>query len=210
MRDYLENEIKLMVKLFKNFGKSNRKGTNTNCITNTITSSNSLSMLNSNSSNNNQNNGNINNNPIISLTNQNKFPEINDEEISIDEIYKNSDIFGEQIFGFVNFFTFKKEDKKIIHLVDGFNINELTIVNQNNYFQKEFYFENFSRFFKKIESNCNKGEIPHDFDIFTTKHSNSKSFDLILNIFTSREKLNETDLETCNFNMFEQLFLLFY
>lgn len=166
VKSALESEIKKVIKTFKNFGKS---------------------TLNSNQNGNNNTNSNINN-----LNNY--FVE--DETISIDEIYKKSEIFGENIVAMVNFFNYNKEEKNIEHIIDGLNIIDL-IINENNSFQKEFYFENFSRFFKKIENYCNKGEIPHEFDIFTTKHSNSNSFDVLLNIFIKKERLNESDLESC-------------
>ena len=61
------------------------------------------------------------------------------------------------------------------------------------------YFDNFSRFFKKIENYCLKGEYPHEFDIFPTKHSNSKNFDIMINVFSTKEKFNDSDLESCKF-----------
>ncbi len=180
MKNTLESELKKIIKSFKYFGRNITK----------------LSSNPNNYNNNNSNFSGINNH----------FTE--DENIPIDEIYKKSDIFGENVFAMVNFFTYNKEEKKIDHFIDGLNFVDL-IVNDNNGFQKEYYFENFSRFFKKIENYCNKGEIPHEFDIFTTKHTNSKSFDVLINIFTQKERLNESDLESCiiNFNFF---FLFFF
>ena len=163
--------MKQTFKTFKYFGRNTKKH---NIITNQV----------------NQPGSNLLNNNI------NKLLLVNEDEILIDEIYKNSDIFGEDIFGLINFFTFKSDEKKIIHMLDGLNIVDLNDNGYNSNFQKEFYFENFSKFFKKIENYCSKGDIPHEFDIFTTKHSNSKSFDVLINIFTRKSNFNESDLES--------------
>lgn len=180
VKDNIENEIKKVIKMFRYFGKSSKS-----LLSNKNNATNNTNL---------QNNSNNINNNVNNFNNLKSY--FNDEECLIDEIYKKSEVFGENIFAMVNFFTYNRDDKKIIHMLDGLNIADL-LVTQNDNFQKEYFFENFSRFFRKIETYCNRGEIPHDFDIFTTKHSNSKSFDILINIFTKKETLNESDLESC-------------
>jgi len=189
VKENLENEIKKITKIFKYFGKntSTKNASNINTTNNLNLSDNS--------------NSNINQNNTRNINNFKNY--FNEEDYTIDEIYKKSDVFGENIFGMINFFSFKKEEKKINHIFEGLNIGNL-IINQNNDLQKEYYFENFSRFFKKIENYCIKGEIPHDFDIFTTKHSNSKSFDVLINVFTKKETFTGADMESCNIKIYKK------
>lgn len=111
------------------------------------------------------------------------------EEYTINDILKTSENFGENVFAMVNFFLFNNSENKILHLFENLNSFISKI-------QTEFFFDTIAKFFLKIENQCKKGNMPFEFDIFTTKHTSMNSFDILLSIFIKNEINGENDLNT--------------
>jgi len=114
---------------------------------------------------------------------------IQSEEITINDILKSSDNFGQNVYAMLNFFTFDKTENKIIHSLDSLNYVISKI-------QNEFFYDTIIKFFSKIESQCRKGNLPYEFDIFTTRHTALQSFDILISMFLDKETHTEE-----NFNI---------
>jgi hypothetical protein len=110
------------------------------------------------------------------------------EDITINEIYQADSVYGESLNAFLNIF---KYDNCVHHMVEG--LESLS--------QTETIFENFTKTFMKLEKFFSKGVKPFENDIFTTKHSNSKCFDIILNAFNSCENCDQESLEKGKFKL---------
>jgi len=130
------------------------------------------------------NTNNMNNN-VINSTNDT-------EEMSINDILRYSDTFGENILAMMNFFTYDKAEAKIVHLFESLNQN-VNVTSQSQ-FENELFFNNFIKTFNILEDKCSKGILPSEFDFFITNHEGLQSLDVLINIFVSKDKLNEDDL----------------
>ena len=111
------------------------------------------------------------------------------EDNTLNDIYKLDQSFGEHNIALLNFFTYDKGEERIIHLIDSLN-------SYNNKVHSELFFESFLKFFNKIEKHLQKEVYPFNNDIFVTKHSNF-IYDIILNIYKQDESQPE-DLNTSN------------
>jgi hypothetical protein len=111
------------------------------------------------------------------------------EEYTINDILKTSENFGDNVFAMINFFLFNNSENKVVHLFENLNSPISKI-------QTEYFFDTFAKFFFKIENQCKKGNMPFEFDIFTTKHTSMNSFDVLLSIFIKNEINGENDLNT--------------
>jgi hypothetical protein len=128
------------------------------------------------------------------------------EEMSINDILRYSDTFGENILAMMNFFTYDKAEMKIVHLLESLDQNvNVTSLSQ---FENELFFDNFMKTFNILEEKCSKGILPSEFDFFITNHEGIQSFDILINIFVSKEKLNEDDLLSGK-NYFYHIILVF-
>ena len=79
----------------------------------------------------------------------------------------------------INFFTYDKEEDKIVHLIQGLGLMEKT---------NEIYFENVKKYFSKVKNVISKDSLPSTNDFFITKHTNN-NFNLVLNSFL---KINDS------------------
>lgn len=125
----------------------------------------------------------------IHLIQANSKVSTDNEDVTLNDILKSSDNFGENVFAMINFFTFNKTEAKIVHMFDS--LKDVT-----NKIQNELFYDTIAKFFTKIENQCKKGNLPYEFDIFTTKHTALQSFDVLFNIFLKKETHSEFDLNT--------------
>jgi hypothetical protein len=115
------------------------------------------------------------------------------EDYTINDILKSSEIFGDHPYAMINFFHYDKIENKIFHQFENLN-------SPFSSFHKEFYYDSFCKFFSKIQNACKNGNLPHDYDIFITKHSSLCSFNLLLNVYLhksahySEDSLNRGNL----------------
>jgi hypothetical protein len=105
------------------------------------------------------------------------------DDYTINEIYQHDSIYGESICALLN--IFKYDNSEIRHLIDGLNSISET----------ELIFDNFTKFFMKVEKSFVKDIKPHDNDIFITKHSNV-SFDVIVNAYNKGDTYDEEQFNT--------------
>jgi hypothetical protein len=107
----------------------------------------------------------------------------------VSEIFKQSEKFGENIFALVN--LFKLQDNKVIHLIESLNNIESQAV-------KELYYENFFKFYEKVENLSKNKILPNEYDIFTNKFFSLKNIDLIFNIYCKDFIAEQLDLNKSN------------
>lgn len=107
------------------------------------------------------------------------------EDLSVSEMFKQSEKFGENIFALVNLFKIK--DNKVLHLIESLNNIESQTI-------KELYYENFITFFERIEKLSKRNLLPNEYDIFTNKFFTLKNIDLIFNVYCKDFSAEQLDL----------------
>lgn len=111
---------------------------------------------------------------------------------TLNDILSSSDAFGNDLYSILNFFSYDINDKSLSHLLNNSKIIFQTVSN-------ELFFESNANTFLQIENTIIQLEkTPNDYDIITTKHTNSKAFDIMLNVYLSNfHRITDEDLAKC-------------
>lgn len=111
---------------------------------------------------------------------------------TLNDIFKSSNAFGCNLHAILNFFTYDFNEKGMSYLLNSSKIINKTVSN-------ELFFESNANTFLQLENIIIQTEkAPNDYDIITTKHSNTNSYDLMLNVYLSNfRKITEDDLLKC-------------